>query len=102
MYSVESEHNALEQVAALPAEALPFYAELMTVLETAPWGGEAYDRQRPDGKLLWEAFSAAPPVWAHLPVIVNERRQKLSKRRDKMGLEDYSPTATCPVRSSTT
>ena len=47
MYSVESEQHALEQVAALPAEALPRYAELMTVLETAPWGGEAYDRQRP-------------------------------------------------------
>ena len=31
---------------------------------------------------------AAPPVWAHLPVIVNEARQKLSKRRDKVALED--------------
>ncbi len=51
MYSVESGHRALEQVAALPAEALPYYAELMTVLETAPWGGEAYDRQRPDGNM---------------------------------------------------
>jgi len=37
VYSVESEQHALEQVAALPAEALPRYAELMTVLETAPW-----------------------------------------------------------------
>ncbi|MEU9040608.1 MULTISPECIES: glutamate--tRNA ligase family protein [unclassified Kitasatospora] len=27
--------------------------------------------------------------WAHLPVIVNEKRQKLSKRRDKVALEDY-------------
>ena len=36
-----------------------------------------------------EAFGATPPVWAHLPVIVNERRQKLSKRRDKVGLEDF-------------
>jgi hypothetical protein len=44
VYSVESEQHALEQVASLPAEALPRYAELMTVLETAPWGGEAYDR----------------------------------------------------------
>src|SRR6516164_5952661 len=30
-----------------------------------------------------------PPVWAHLPVIVNQQRQKLSKRRDKVALEDY-------------
>jgi len=38
VYSAESGQHALEQVAALPVEALPFYAELMTVLETAPWG----------------------------------------------------------------
>jgi len=50
MYSVETEEVAVQQVAALPAEALPFYAELMTVLETAPWSGEAYNRQRPSGR----------------------------------------------------
>ena len=26
---------------------------------------------------------------AHVPVLVNEKRQKLSKRRDKVALEDY-------------
>src|SRR5262249_3355470 len=30
-----------------------------------------------------------PPVWAHVPVVVNEKRQKLSKRRDKVALESY-------------
>ncbi|WP_240776682.1 glutamate--tRNA ligase [Nonomuraea basaltis] len=39
--------------------------------------------------LLWPALGAKPPVWAHLPVIVNEQRKKLSKRRDKVALEDY-------------
>jgi len=29
------------------------------------------------------------PVFAHLPLIVNERRKKLSKRRDDVALEDY-------------
>lgn len=29
------------------------------------------------------------PVFAHLPLIVNERRQKLSKRRDDVAVEDY-------------
>ena len=33
---------------------------------------------------------AAPaPTFAHLPLIVNEKRQKLSKRRDDVALEDY-------------
>ena len=30
-----------------------------------------------------------PPVYAHLPLIVNEKRQKLSKRRDDVAVEDY-------------
>ncbi|WP_331722934.1 glutamate--tRNA ligase [Nocardia sp. NBC_00511] len=40
-------------------------------------------------QLLWEALGQTPPAWAHLPVIVNEARKKLSKRRDKVALEDY-------------
>lgn len=51
--------------------------------------GEEHLSNTPKQQLLWEAFGAAPPVWAHLPVIVNEARQKLSKRRDKVALEDY-------------
>ncbi len=40
--------------------------------------------------LLWEALGGGPPpVFAHLPVIVNEKRQKLSKRRDPVALELY-------------
>ncbi|MEV0899278.1 glutamate--tRNA ligase [Actinoplanes sp. NPDC049802] len=43
----------------------------------------------PKQQLLWEALGATPPVWGHVPVIVNEKRQKLSKRRDKVALEQY-------------
>ena len=28
-------------------------------------------------------------MWAHVPVLVNEKRKKLSKRRDKVALEKY-------------
>ncbi|MEU0443717.1 glutamate--tRNA ligase [Streptomyces sp. NPDC006186] len=51
--------------------------------------GEEHLSNTPKQQLLWEALGAKPPVWAHLPVIVNEKRQKLSKRRDKVALEDY-------------
>ncbi|WP_267878933.1 glutamate--tRNA ligase [Isoptericola variabilis] len=51
--------------------------------------GEEHLPNTPKQQLLWEALGATPPVWAHLPVIVNEKRQKLSKRRDKVALEDY-------------
>jgi glutamyl-tRNA synthetase len=43
----------------------------------------------PKQQLLWEALGVKPPVWAHVPVVVNEKRQKLSKRRDKVSLEAY-------------
>jgi glutamyl-tRNA synthetase len=43
----------------------------------------------PKQQLLWAAMGHAPPVWAHVPVVVNEKRQKLSKRRDKVALEAF-------------
>jgi glutamyl-tRNA synthetase len=43
----------------------------------------------PKQQLLWQALGHTPPVWAHVPVVVNEKRQKLSKRRDKVALEAY-------------
>ncbi|HEU5159550.1 MAG TPA: glutamate--tRNA ligase [Streptosporangiaceae bacterium] len=51
--------------------------------------GDEHLSNAPKQQLLWEALGAAAPVWAHVPVIVNEKRQKLSKRRDKVALEDY-------------
>ena len=43
----------------------------------------------PKQQLLWAALGHEPPAWAHLSILVNEKRQKLSKRRDKMALESY-------------
>jgi glutamyl-tRNA synthetase len=43
----------------------------------------------PKQQLLWAALGHEPPVWAHVPVVVNAKRQKLSKRRDKVALESY-------------
>ncbi len=40
--------------------------------------------------LIRRALSDADlPVFAHLPLIVNEKRQKLSKRRDDVAVEEY-------------
>jgi glutamyl-tRNA synthetase len=52
--------------------------------------GEEHLSNTPKQQLLWQALGASRlPVWAHVPVLVNSRRQKLSKRRDKVALEDY-------------
>jgi len=53
--------------------------------------GEDHLSNTPKYQLLWEAIALGTPlpVFAHLPLIVNEKRQKLSKRRDKVALEQY-------------
>jgi glutamyl-tRNA synthetase len=51
--------------------------------------GEDHLSNTPKQQLLWEALGHAPPIWAHVPLMVNEKRQKLSKRRDKVALESY-------------
>lgn len=56
MYSVESYPAELEQVAVLPVDALSSCAEVMALLERAPWSGEAYDRQRPEANMRTHTF----------------------------------------------
>ncbi|GAC1534914.1 MAG: glutamate--tRNA ligase [Acidimicrobiales bacterium] len=54
--------------------------------------GEEHLPNTPKNLLLWQALAPEghqPPVWAHLPVLVNEARKKLSKRRDKVALESF-------------
>ena len=52
--------------------------------------GEDHVPNTPKYLLLWDALELGQrPLFAHLPLLVNESRQKLSKRRDKVALEDY-------------
>ena len=50
----------------------------------------------PKQQMLWEALGHTAPVWAHVPVLVNEQRKKLSKRRDKVALEQYKEEGILP------
>ena len=43
----------------------------------------------PKQQMMWQALGHEPPVWAHLPLLVNEQRKKISKRRDKVALEQF-------------
>ena len=52
--------------------------------------GEDLVNTTPRVLLLREAMGATDhPLYAHLPLIVNEKRQKLSKRRDDVSVGDY-------------
>ncbi len=52
----------------------------------------------PKAVMLWRALApdVPLPVFAHVPVIVNEQRKKLSKRRDKVAVEDYELMGVLP------
>ncbi len=59
--------------------------------------GEDHLSNTPKTLLLWDALDGGPhPVFAHVPLLVNERGQKLSKRRDKVALEDYRDQGILP------
>ncbi len=52
--------------------------------------GEDHVSNTPRYILLWNALELGPlPVFAHLPLLVNEQRKKLSKRRDDVSVADY-------------
>jgi glutamyl-tRNA synthetase len=57
--------------------------------------GEEHLANAPKQILLWSALNAAAgetvplPFYAHLPLLVNEQRKKLSKRRDAVATELY-------------
>ncbi len=52
--------------------------------------GEDLLNTTPKVKLLWEALGYGPtPCYAHLPLLVNEQRKKLSKRRDSVALSEF-------------
>lgn len=58
MYRVVVDSAAIEQIAALPTDALPFYAEVLDVLELAPSGGRPYNDDKPDGPMRELVFGA--------------------------------------------
>jgi hypothetical protein len=74
VYAVELASGALKQIDALPAEALPRYAELVTLLEVAPWSGDAYHRERPDANMRTHAFGARGQGIAIYLILEQQRR----------------------------
>src|SRR3954454_8818478 len=89
-----TENTNIEDFVIARADGSPVFL-LANVVDDATMGithvirAEEHLPNTPKQQLLWEALGNTPPIWAHVPVVVNEKRQKLSKRRDKVALEDY-------------
>jgi hypothetical protein len=51
VYKVDIDPEARDQIGALPAEVLIALAEVMAMLELAPWDGLPHHKDNPDGAL---------------------------------------------------
>lgn len=51
--------------------------------------GEEWLPSTPKHVLLYSMFGWTPPIFAHQPLLVNEQKQKLSKRHGDVSVEDF-------------
>jgi glutamyl-tRNA synthetase len=87
-------NDSIEDFVLLRSNGTPVFV-LANVVDDIEMGithvvrGDEHLPNTPKQQLLWDALGHEPPVWAHVPLLVNEQRKKLSKRRDKVALESY-------------
>jgi glutamyl-tRNA synthetase len=91
---VEFDNATIEDFVLVRGNGTPVF-NLANVVDDIAMGitnvvrAEEHLPNTPKQQMIWLALGAEPPVWAHVPVLVNEQRKKLSKRRDKVALEQY-------------
>lgn len=91
---VEFDNSVLEDFVLVRGNGTPVF-NLANVVDDQAMGithvvrAEEHLPNTPKQQMIWEALGHRPPIWAHVPVLVNEQRKKLSKRRDKVALEQY-------------
>lgn len=101
--NVQFRHATVEDTILLKSDGFPTY-HLANVVDDHTMQishiirGEEWLPSLPLHLLLYAAFSWSPPVFAHLPLILNAQRKKLSKRDGTTAavdyLADYLPMAT--------
>jgi glutamyl-tRNA synthetase len=88
------EHSTIEDFVLLRGNGTPMFL-LANVVDDIEMRishvvrAEEHLPNTPKQQLLWKALGHEPPIWAHVPLLVNEQRKKLSKRRDKVAVEQY-------------
>ena len=92
--AVEFDNALIEDFVLLRGNGSPMFL-LANVVDDMQMGithvlrAEEHLPNTPKQQMMWRALGHEPPVWAHLPLLVNEQRKKISKRRDKVALEQY-------------
>ena len=73
MYRIVPDEAVIEQLAALPAEALAAFANVIDVLELTPWNGEPQHEDNPDGAVRRWHFG--PNRGGQLIYLIDEHEQ---------------------------
>ncbi len=99
---VEFENSVIEDFVIVRSNGVPMF-HLANAYDDFDMGithvirGEDLVNTVPRVLLLLDALGAIePPYYAHLPLIVNEQRKKLSKRRDDVSVSDYTDRGYLP------
>lgn len=91
---VEFESNNVDDQILIKSDGYPTY-HLANVVDdhlmkiTHVIRGEEWLSSTPKHVLLYEAFDWEMPIFAHLPLLLNPDRSKLSKRQGDVAVEDY-------------
>jgi len=91
---VKFRNDLLDDYVLLKGDGFPTY-HLANVVDdhlmetTHVIRGEEWLSSTPKHLLLYKAFGWTPPVFAHMPLLLNPDRSKLSKRQGDVAVEDY-------------
>ena len=92
---VRVENTSIEDFVVVRSNGAPLFI-VANAVDDADMGithvirGADHLSNTPKYLLLWDALGfGTPPTFAHLPLLVNEQRKKLSKRRDDVSVADY-------------
>ncbi|MDA8101826.1 MAG: glutamate--tRNA ligase [Nitrospiraceae bacterium] len=91
---VTVDHGNIEDFVLIKGNGAPLFV-LANVVDDIDMGithvvrAEEHLPNTPKSILVFRALGAELPSFGHVPVLVNEKRQKLSKRRDRVAVEDY-------------
>jgi len=91
---IEFESNNVDDQVLIKSDGYPTY-HLANVVDdhlmkiTHVIRGEEWLSSTPKHVLLYDAFGWERPIFAHLPLLLNPDRSKLSKRQGDVAVEDY-------------
>ena len=98
---VEFENKLIDDQVLVKSDGFPTY-HLANVIDdhlmhiTHVIRGEEWVPSTPKHVLLYQFFDWNVPTFAHLPLLVNEQKQKLSKRHGDVSVEDFKEKGYLP------